>query len=438
MKTLAIGAIKASHFALKLIGRGGSLPGTIGLKIDGNLLSKFKIDCPVILVTGTNGKTSTTNIIADMLRRDGKRVVSNLRGDNLLAGITTTIATNASLGGRVGCDAIVLEVDELNVQRVLPNLPTNCLVVNNFFRDQLDRAKEMEQLIQTIEAVLVDYKGSLILNGNDPNVLRLSKVATKAQSYFFEMGENALSKVETSEAAEGKFCPVCGNRLSYDYYQYSHIGKFYCPNCQFKTPEDAMTITEINLDKGTFIAYGREFRSPEKSLYTMYNLAAVLMVAKALGISRDKAQEAFDGVELPKGRNEAFYNGNKRCILNLVKNPTGTNEVLKVVEQDKEPKSVCIVLNDKDQDGTDVSWIYDAHFERLMNDATKDIVCTGLRGYDMALRIYYGGYKGNIAVEEDMAKGIAKTIAMSDNSYIISTYTSLLESRQTIVKEMKE
>ena len=157
MRTLAILATKLSAHILHLFHRGGSLPGTIGLKIDSDILKGLRFEGPIILVTGTNGKTSTANMITDLMSYSGYKVISNRKGDNLRPGIVTTIVTNSTILGKVKANALVLEVDELNIRHILPNIPVSALVVTNFFRDQLDRAMEMERLISTIESVLPNY-----------------------------------------------------------------------------------------------------------------------------------------------------------------------------------------------------------------------------------------------------------------------------------------
>ena len=183
---------------------------------------------PFVLVTGMIGKTSTSNMLSYAFLADGKHVISNRKGDNLLAGVTTTMLTNADLRGRIKADAAVLEVDELNIPYIIKGLPVSALVVTNFFRDQLDRAKEMEQLISRIENSISDFKGMLILNANDPNVVRLSDAAKHAKALYYGIKRCKSSLIETSEASEGKFCPRCGSRLHYRFYQYSHIGEFAC------------------------------------------------------------------------------------------------------------------------------------------------------------------------------------------------------------------
>lgn len=294
----------------------------------------------------------------------------------------------------------------------------------------------MEQLIDSIEKVLPAYRGRLILNANDPNVVRLNLVAKNASFSYFGMDENKYSVKTTKEASEGKFCPKCGARLEYSYYQYSHIGKFHCSKCDFQTPEMDICLKDIDLDKETFSSDGIHYKSPYEGMYSMYNCAVVLNVAKNYGISQDCVKSVFSHAPQPAGRNETFTSKEQTCILNLVKNPTGANEVMKVIEKDDSDKTIVIVLNDREQDGTDVSWIYDTFFEKIMKDSTKEIICTGLRANDMALRIYYGGYKGPLSVVDTLDIAVKAALATKRTTYAIATYTALLPTRNAIKKEM--
>ena len=168
----------------------------------------------------------------------------------------------------------------------------------------------------------------------------------------------------------------------------------------------------------------------------MYNCAAVLAVKEVFQLDLDAAIQVFKNAPQPLGRNEHFTKDGLQCILNLVKNPTGANEVMKVIDKDNEDKVVCIVLNDHEQDGTDVSWIYDTFFEKICKDSTKKVVCTGTRAYDMALRIYYENYKGDIEVVEALDKALQASFKPRLKTYVIATYTALYPTRSTIVKEM--
>ncbi len=437
MSILSIAAVKVSSSLLKLAGRGGSLPGTIGLKIDPNSLKKLKISGPVVLVTGTNGKTSTANLIASVFEQSGYQVISNRKGDNLRDGITTALLSAASLNGNLKNKALVLEVDELNIRHILPSLPVSALVVNNFFRDQLDRAREMEQLIESIESVLGDYDQTLVLNGNDPNTLRLMLKAPKASIISFGVAESPYSQKSTTEASEGKFCPRCGHPLRYDYYQYSHIGKFHCDHCGFETPKLDVELSDIDLKDNTFSVHGRKFRGPYEGMYSMYNYAALFALMKKFSLPDDAAVRVFGNAPHPFGRNEHFEANGRQVILNLIKNPTGANEVMKVMEREPDVKNIVLVLNDREQDGRDVSWIYDTQFEKIMNDSTNRIICTGLRRYDMALRLYYGGYDPKkIIVCSDLSEALHDAFRENYPIYVAATYTALRESRNIIEKEI--
>ncbi|MBF0580297.1 DUF1727 domain-containing protein [Erysipelotrichaceae bacterium RD49] len=436
MSKLSILAAKTSFSLLSLIGRGGSLPGTIALKVDPQSLNKLKFRGPVILVTGTNGKTSTANMISSLFEKAGKKVVSNRKGDNLKAGITAALLQNAKGDGTIDADVVVLEVDELNIRHILPFLPVSMLVVNNFFRDQLDRAREMEQLIESIENVLPEFKGTLVLNGNDPNTVRLALKAPKAKALYFGLDKNQYSFQESKEASEGKFCPRCNTKLEYDYYQYSHIGRFHCPNCGFETPKLDVQLDAIDLNRQTFHYGGHKFQGPYEGMYSMYNYAAVLTAAQKYNLPLSAFEKMLKDAPHPAGRNERFEKGSKEVVLNLVKNPTGANEVMKVIERDGTRKAVVIVLNDREQDGTDVSWIYDTQFEKFMNPQTIGVICSGTRAGDMALRMYYGNYAGDLSVEPGIEAAVHQALDKSDTVYVVATYTALLPSRKAIKKEL--
>lgn len=432
---LKLGIVKGTHKLLSLFGRGGSLPGSIALRLDKDFIKRFKMPEIVILVTGTNGKTTTSNLIAESLRASGLKVINNHRGDNLNVGIATLLATNADANYVIHADAVVIEVDELTLYRQFDHLHPSHLVVTNFFRDQLDRAGEMETIIRKIMAVTKDFTGTLILNGDDPNVLRLKDNAEKAKTLLFSVGKNEESLLETNEASEGKFCPRCGNRLHYDYYQYSHIGRFNCPKDHYGEIAPDIFVEKVDKEKGTFIVNNTEFHSFINALYAIYNCASVLCVMKSLNLDLSNADKVFRTYSLKEGRNEEF-NLNKPCIINLIKNPTGANEVMKEINSHEEDKMICIFLNDNDQDGHDISWIWDAHFERLNQKNIREIVCSGLRAYDMALRLKYEGLEDKIKVIEDSVKAVHYLNEANMNSYIMCTYTALHATRAILRKEL--
>lgn len=414
-------------------GHGGSLPGTIALKLDPQFIEKFRMPETVVLVTGTNGKTTTQNLIAGALREAGLKTINNHRGDNLNVGIASLLAANADSSFKIQADAAVVEVDELTVYRQFRNLKPNVMVVNNFFRDQLDRAGEMETIIRKIQEVTEDFEGDLVLNGDDPNVCRIADTAKKARIHYFCVARQKESREITDEASEGKFCPHCGRRLVYDYYQYSHIGRFTC-ECGFGNIKPDILVDSIDYQNQTFTVEGKTYHSFLNTIYAVYNCAAVLCVMKVLGLNPDNANETFKSLVLKEGRNEIFNLG-KPCVINLIKNPTGSNETMKFITSQPGDKNLCILLNDNDQDGHDVSWIWDAHFERLDVPEVRKIFCSGLRAYDMALRLKYEGLEDRIEVIEDSTAAIHRLNTENLESYVIATYTALHPTRAILRKE---
>ncbi|MDF9824063.1 UDP-N-acetylmuramyl tripeptide synthase [Breznakia sp. PF5-3] len=428
--------VKFIRAGLRLFGRGGSLPGQIALKLDANILKKIKYPSKIILVTGTNGKTTTNNMVYALMRKKYENAICNVRGDNLMAGITTLILNHTSFGLKVQSDCIVIEVDELNVPHVLKNVPVSTILINNFFRDQLDRAGEMENVVGKVGNALATYQGQLVLNGDDPNVVRLADVAPQAEVFYFGVAKNKLSKQVSDEASEGKFCFRCNAVLEYDYYQYSHIGRFHCPNCDFGHHSFYLEATDVDIDKQSFTVDGVVFHTPQDALYAIYNCVGVISIAKLYDISFLVAKEVLEGFELKDGRMEHFDIG-RDCLLNLVKNPTGANEVMKYIMRDQEAKDIVIVLNDNVQDGTDISWIWDAHFDLLVDSQTKVIICSGLRAYDMALRLKYENFTGEIIVLPKVEDAIMKLKSLHDHAYVLATYTALQPMRTALRRNQK-
>ena len=437
MKTLSILINKTATFLLKFINRGGSLPGQLALKCDKNILKQLNINGKVIVVTGTNGKTSTSNMLAELFIDANKVVISNRKGDNLKEGITTQLLNHADLKGTINCDYCVFECDELNVPFIVKNIKVDALIVTNFFRDQLDRAHEMERIISRLENSLKDYDGTLVLNGNDPNVMRLAHVNNKVKVLTFGMNQYSESTHDDKEASEGKFCPLCNTKLEYKFYQYSHIGSFACPSCHFKTPETTLLGNVLDIDKHEFSCENVLFKASQGGLYTMYNCMAVLSIAKLFNIDFKHAQNIFAAMEIPAGRNEKFeYNGHD-LIMNLIKNPTGANEVMKVMEADQREKAILFVINDNWGDGTDISWLYDTLFEKMMNEQTKTIICSGTRCYDMALRLKYGGWNGMIQIEENLETACDLLLQNDYERYAVVTYTGIANTRKILRRKIK-
>lgn len=432
VKSIAIWIAKIAGCLLQKMGRGGSFPGQLALKIYPNILKTLKYQAKVIVVTGTNGKTSTANMIASALKEANKQVVHNQKGDNLRYGIASALLLNATMSGIVQCDMIVLEVDELSMPFIMNHVNVDYVVITNFFRDQLDRSLEMEQLIQTVEKSLVSFHKDLILNGNDPNTVRFAYSIKRAIPHFYTVEQAEENQHE--EVHDGVFCPVCGNPLLYDKQFYSHIGEFHCNHCDFGYAQQSHFA--YGVEKQIFQYMRERYEAPVDAMYMIFNCMAVLTLFDVLGLSKQNVKRAFARFQMPVGRNEHFIYKQSLITLNLIKNPAGTNEVLKQIQKYEQPKVVLFLLNDFPQDGTDVSWIYDSDFEYVFNNTTS-IITTGSRAYEAALRMKYGGYIGNIVVDDNLEGALQKAMANNLNVYVLTTYTGLLKVRKAIAKVIK-
>ncbi|MBP3920099.1 MAG: DUF1727 domain-containing protein [Bacilli bacterium] len=419
---------------LSLFGKnGGNLPGMIALKLNRNLLKYFSIKGCVIAVTGTNGKTSTTNLICETLSLDGK-VICNREGNNINTGITSLLVRNCNIFGFINCDYLVLEVDEHYVPVVFRDLKLDTFVVLNFFRDQLDRTGEVETLIMKINTFLSGYDGNLILNSDDPNVLRLKYANLDNDNiYLFSVSRYDGANKVMHDKGEGKFCPKCFTRLKYDYYQYSHIGKFRCPKCDFGVGDIFLNITDIDLGKKTFICDGKLFKTQYSSIYNFYNIAPVLCVAKLYDINFDDVSKVIYDYKLNNGRMESVVVDGKITVMNLAKNPTGANVSLRYMNQDDSVKELLFVLNDNIADGRDVSWIWDVNFDVLNN--VSRVITSGTRAYDMAVRIKSSGFDvSNIECYPDIGDAVCALYKTDSSKYVIFNYTAVIETRNRILE----
>ena len=279
--------IKILSFGLKIIGKhGGNLPGKIAYDMNKEIFKYFKINCPVIAVVGTNGKTMTNNAINNILVNDGKNVISNLEGNNMETGILSLLIKRCTLTGKVKADYITLEVDESYLPVVFKDLKLDTLVVLDFFRDQLDRVGEVESLILKINEFLKTYNGNLVLNNDDPNVARLGKANPENNNvYYFSVDKYDFATKQMKEAGEGKFCPFCKTRLEYEYYQYAHIGKFKCPKCNYGENDIYNEITDVDLEEKTFKINGDEnpIKVTNKNVYTGSTIDLSTLVSDAQG-----------------------------------------------------------------------------------------------------------------------------------------------------------
>ena len=425
--------MKILHLILKICGKnGGNFLGKIAYKWNPNIFKYFKVNAPVIAVTATNGKTMTNNAIGYVLKTAGKKVLSNQEGNNMETGILSTILKHCTLTGKIKADFLVFEVDEGYIPVIFKDFPLNTLVVLDFFRDQLDRNGEVETLILKINEFLKTYKNNLILNADDPNVARLGKANPDNKNvYYFSVEKYKYASIEQKEAGEGKFCPFCKTKLEYEYYQYSHIGKFKCPNCGYGNNEIYKLATDVNLNNRTFKIDDITYKIRFNSIYNIYNLTAVIACCNLYNIDIKIIKEALSKFVLNNGRLEEVKINGIPTIINLAKNPTGSNVSLRILNEDDEEKELLFVLNDNLADGLDVSWIWDINFDNL-NNVTR-IITSGTRAYDIAIRIKTSGFDANkIEPYLNLSEAVENLYKTNTKKYIIANYTALQPTRKEL------
>lgn len=428
-------AMKILNIGLKIAGKnGGNILGKIAYDWNPEIFKYFKISCPIIAVTATNGKTMTNNAIGKVFEEAGKKVISNTEGNNMETGILSTILKKCTLTGKIKADYLVFEVDEGYIPIIFKDLKLDTLVILNFFRDQLDRNGEVESLILRINEFLKTYKGNLILNADDPNVTRLGFANPDNHNiYYFSVEEYKYATKEMKEAGEGKFCPFCNTRLKYEYYQYSHIGKFQCPKCNYGDTTIYKMATNVDLKNRTFSIDNITYEMKFNSIYNIYNFTAVIACTSLYNIDTQIIKKALSKFVLNNGRLEELQIQGVQTIINLAKNPTGSNVSLRILNEDDEEKELLFVLNDNMADGFDVSWIWDINFDKL-NNVTR-IITSGARAYDIAIRIKTAGYDlSKIEAYTQLEQAVKSLYTTKTKKYVIANYTALQPTRHEILK----
>ena len=425
--------MKLLNIILKICRKnGGNFLGKIAFDWNPEIFKYFKVNCPVIAVSATNGKTMTNNCIGYTLKQTGYKVVSNVEGNNMETGILSTILKNCTLTGKIKADFLVFEVDESYIPVVFKDFRLDTLVILNFFRDQLDRNGEVESLILRINEFLKTYNGNLILNNDDPNVSRLGQANKENKNiYYFSVDKYDFATEKIKEAGEGKFCPFCKTRLVYEYYQYSHVGKFKCPNCNFGDNEIYKLAKNVDLRNRSFIVDDETYSIKGNSIYLIYNYTAVISVCNLYNIPTEIIKKSLSTFALNNGRLEELEIKGVPTIINLAKNPTGSNVSLRILNEDDDKKELLFVLNDNIADGFDVSWIWDINFNNLNN--VSRIITSGTRAYDIAIRIKTSGFPcEKIEPYLDLYEAVKALYRTNVKKYVIANYTSLQPTRHEL------
>lgn len=441
--SLAVATGTVTSFILRKIFRSSAsaLPGKVAMAIYPEILKLVNQRChKKIIITGTNGKTTTNNLLNFIFRREFSSVLSNLRGANMPQGLVSAFLHDR----KKEYDWGIFEVDEGSFRRVTRDIKPDYVLVTNFFRDQLDRYGEIEKAFQDIFEALKPLKTTLILNADDPLVSDFKKLNKK--NIYYGVAHNQYSTDEQA-IVESRLCPSCSSYLEYDYYNYGQLGSYKCPDCGFKNPDYDYTITQI--DYRDYV-YHFKFKTkdhnshdiafPYEGIFNAYNCCAALSTSHEIGLPMKKVAHLVGEFEYHLGRMENFQFPDKVVKIALVKNPIGLTETISSISLDERDKSMLFVLNDNPADGTDVSWIWDAELEKISNVKNLNkIFCSGRRAEDIALRLKYAGVPvGLIELDNDMDQAIGKVLEEEvEIIYLLPTYTAVFQARELVLARLE-
>ncbi|MDZ8056403.1 MAG: MurT ligase domain-containing protein [Aulosira sp. ZfuVER01] len=426
---LAVLVAKSVTFIVRSLRLGAAsvLPGSIARRIEPRLLQLLsqQVKQGAILIAGTNGKTTTSLLLREILERKGYRVSHNSTGANLENGLMTALMDNASLTGSLDVDYAILEVDENILPRVLAPIQPKLILCLNLFRDQLDRYGEVDTISKRWGKAIATLPPETIVvaNADDPTICYLGQQLSQQRVSFFGLTEPEHYLEAIPHAVDSIYCPRCGQALDYKGVYLSHMGEYSCSKCGFSRSQPS-----LNSSEWPQILVG---------LYNKYNTLAAATAAQELGVDAATIRDTIPNFQAAFGRAEELEINGKKVRILLSKNPVGTNETIRVVTQSTD-KTTLLVLNDRVQDGEDVSWIWDVDTEKLVQRGGT-LVVSGDRAYDMALRLRYSDPNPetnfNLIVEEDLRDAINTALARTPNNetlHILPTYTAMLSVREVL------
>jgi lipid II isoglutaminyl synthase (glutamine-hydrolysing) len=389
-----------------------------------------------VLVSATNGKTTTAAMIAACLEANGRPVVHNRAGSNMAWGVATALLD----AGREPSQLGLFEVDEAWLPRVADAIGPRLLLLSNLFRDQLDRYGELELLADRWAQLVgrLDGRAAFVLNADDPLVADLGRGRAGVTYFGLEDDSQALQGMQ--HAADSKHCRNCGAPYRYEAVYMGHLGRYSCPSCGRERPQPQVAATAVALDgmRGSRVTLQApdgeiSFTLPLPGLYNVYNALAAAATALVLGVAPATVGRALEGFGGAFGRVETIPIDGRELSILLIKNPAGANEVLRTLTIENGKHDLWLALNDRTADGRDVSWIWDADFEVLAGHVRR-ATCTGTRAEEMALRLKYAGLDVPIVTDRDVARSLDRAVrgAAGERLYALPTYTALLELRNLL------
>ncbi|MFZ1605447.1 MAG: Mur ligase family protein [Enterococcus aquimarinus] len=428
---------KTSQWLLQTFFKGGSsYPGKIALTLDPNILDYLAKDYEVIVVTGTNGKTLTTALIVKILQQEFDDVLTNPTGANMVQGIVSTFL---SAHGKKGHKKFaVLEIDEASLSKVTRYIKPKLFVFTNIFRDQMDRYGEIYTTYQMIlDGAAQAPEATILANGDSPI---FNSKDTPNPRIYYGFNHQADHEQFADPNTDGVLCPHCQHILHYKMITYANLGKYYCPNCDFKRPELAYQLTqlgEMTNVSSVFTVDEESYKIEFGGLYNIYNALTAAAVGQHYGVSPEKIRLGLSYDEKVFGRQEVITIGSKKCTLVLVKNPVGLNQVIDTITLSPNDFSLVCLLNANYADGLDVSWIWDGSYEHLTKRAIPQVLTGGDRREDMTFRLQVAGLAEETIHECANLDDVIAQIPQlpTEEVYILATYTAVLQLRQKLTEK---
>jgi lipid II isoglutaminyl synthase (glutamine-hydrolysing) len=437
-------------------GGGTSMPGKLLLRLAPNAVRILTRQLPrgSVIVSATNGKTTTANMIASVLAQAGIETAHNRSGANMPGGIATALLERAPRGRLEGAELGLFEVDEAWVEKLVPEVEPHTLVLGNLFRDQLDRYGELERLADGW-ATLVDRQAGdtrCVLNADDPLVADLGRTAAgdpRPGTIYFGVEDHSHALPELEHAFDAKHCRRCGAPYRYSRAYLGHLGDYACPQCGNERPRPEVTAERIELRgmAGSRVLVATpdgavDISLPLPGLYNVYNALAATACSLSLGLGLELVERGLESFAAAFGRAERIEIGRRALSILLIKNPAGANEVFRtlVASSTREGADgtldLLIALNDRIADGRDISWIWDADFE-ILTDQVEKVVCSGTRAAELALRLKYAGVPSErLEVVEGLGQALTHALRAEGAGplYALPTYTAMLELRELLAE----
>lgn len=444
--TAKIAAARAVGSLAHRAGRGGtSLPGKVLLRLQDDAIPSLasRLSRGTVVVSATNGKTTTAAMIASVLEQSGIAVVGNRAGANMAGGVASALLSAARPGRRMDGELGLFEVDEFWLDRLLGPLTPRAVLLGNLFRDQLDRYGELETIADrwASAAAALPKAAALVLNADDPLVADLGR--HREDTTYFGVEDPAVALPEMQHASDSKHCRRCGAAYGYQTIYLGHLGIYRCPSCGQHRPRPSVSAHRIALQgtrSSSFELHApgarREVRLPLPGLYNVYNALGAAALCLRLGLGLDAVIAGLEAVTAAFGRAETVQIGSTEVQILLVKNPAGANEILRTLALEADQLRLLAVLNDRVADGRDVSWIWDADFE-LLAPHVGHVTCAGTRAAELAVRLKYAGTPvDRLTVVPGLAGALDHALATASSAgarlFVLPTYTALLELRREL------